>query len=83
MQFSQQQNSAHQQQRLTALPVWRRRVLLLGLLIGFMVLVGQSIYLQSTKRNFCRSRVEIAIFAHCLYKLTEEKLPIETRDFGR
>lgn len=56
MQFSQQQNSAHQQQRVTALPVWRRRVLLLGLLIGFMVLVGQSIYLQSTKKEFLQKQ---------------------------
>ena len=56
MQFSHQQNSAHQQPRDTALPVWRRRVLLLGLLIGFMVLVGQSIYLQSTKKEFLQKQ---------------------------
>lgn len=56
MQFSHQQNSAHQQPRVTALPVWRRRVLLLGLLIGFMVLVGQSLYLQSTKKDFLQKQ---------------------------
>lgn len=56
MQFSHQQNSAHQQPRDTTLPVWRRRVLLLGLLIGFMVLVGQSIYLQSTKKEFLQKQ---------------------------
>ena len=56
MQFRQQQNSVHQQQCVTTLPVWRRRVLLLGLLTGFMVLVGQSIYLQSTKKEFLQKQ---------------------------
>jgi len=56
MQFSNQQNNAHQQQRVAALPVWRRRVLLLGLLICFMVLAGQSIYLQSTKKEFLQQQ---------------------------
>ncbi|MEO1946829.1 MAG: penicillin-binding protein 2, partial [Methylophilaceae bacterium] len=56
MEFSHLQPSAHQQQRVTDFPVWRRRVLLMGLLIGFMVLVGKSIYLQSTKKEFLQKQ---------------------------
>ncbi len=56
MEFSPLQLSAHQQQRVTDFPVWRRRVLLMGLLIGFMVLVGKSIYLQSTKKEFLQKQ---------------------------
>ncbi|HIE90983.1 MAG TPA: penicillin-binding protein 2 [Methylophilaceae bacterium] len=56
MEFSPLQPSAHQQQRVTDFPVWRRRVLLMGLLIGFMVLVGKSIYLQSTKKEFLQKQ---------------------------
>jgi len=50
------QLSAHQQQRVTGFPVWRRRVLLMGLLICFMALVGKSIYLQSTKKEFLQKQ---------------------------
>jgi cell division protein FtsI (penicillin-binding protein 3) len=54
MEFS--HHHAHQQQRVTGFPVWRRRVLLMGLLICFMVLVGKSIYLQSTKKEFLQKQ---------------------------
>ncbi|MEO1956986.1 MAG: penicillin-binding protein 2 [Methylophilaceae bacterium] len=58
MKFSHHQPSAHQQQRVTSFPTWRRRVLLMGLLICFMVLAGKSIYLQSTKKEFLQKQGE-------------------------
>lgn len=38
------------------LPVWRRRLLLLGILLGFAVLTGRSIYLQSTHKQFLQQK---------------------------
>lgn len=38
------------------LPTWRRRVLLVAVLLGFAVLVGRSIYLQSTHKQFLQEK---------------------------
>lgn len=38
------------------LPVWRRQVLLVLLLAGFVVLVGRSVYLQSTQKQFLQQK---------------------------
>lgn len=38
------------------LPTWRRRVLLVAVLLGFAVLVGRSIYLQSTHKQFLQQK---------------------------
>lgn len=38
------------------LPVWRRRLLLVAVLIGFAVLIGRSVYLQSTHKQFLQQK---------------------------
>ncbi|MDP2247810.1 MAG: penicillin-binding protein 2 [Nitrosomonadales bacterium] len=38
------------------LPVWRRRLLLVAVLAGFAVLVGRSVYLQSTHKQFLQQK---------------------------
>ncbi|CAG0974755.1 cell division protein FtsI (penicillin-binding protein 3) [Methylophilaceae bacterium] len=38
------------------LPVWRRRLLLVGVLLGFAILIGRSIYLQSTHKQFLQQK---------------------------
>lgn len=40
------------QHEVVRLPAWRRRVLLVVVLIGFAVLLGRSVYLQSTHKVF-------------------------------
>ena len=55
MEFRHHHKIAHQK-RVIGLPVWRRRVLLMGLLLGFVVLVVQSVYLQSTKKEFLQKQ---------------------------
>lgn len=40
------------------LPVWRTRTVLLLLLLGFLVLVGRAVYLQSVNKNFLRMKGE-------------------------
>jgi cell division protein FtsI (penicillin-binding protein 3) len=44
------------QQEVASLPVWRRRVLLVSVLAGFVLLVVQSVYLQSTNRDFLQKK---------------------------
>lgn len=39
-----------------SLPAWRRRVLLICLLLGFMLLMLQSVYLQNTKKDFLQKK---------------------------
>lgn len=38
------------------LPVWRRRLLLFMVLAGFAVLIGRSVYLQSTHKQFLQQK---------------------------
>lgn len=38
------------------LPVWRRRLLLVAVLAGFAVLIGRSVYLQSTHKQFLQQK---------------------------
>ena len=37
-------------------PVWRRRVLLIGVLLGFAVLLARSVYLQSLHKEFLQQK---------------------------
>ena len=38
------------------LPVWRRRLLLFAVLTGFAILIGRSVYLQSTHKQFLQQK---------------------------
>jgi cell division protein FtsI (penicillin-binding protein 3) len=38
------------------LPVWRRRLLLVAVLAGFAILIGRSVYLQSTHKQFLQQK---------------------------
>ena len=40
------------------LPVWRTRIVLLLLLLGFLVLVGRAVYLQGVNQDFLRMKGE-------------------------
>lgn len=40
------------------LPVWRARTVLIVLLIGFILLIGRAVYLQSVNKNFLRAKGE-------------------------
>ena len=40
------------------LPAWRARTILILLLIGFLVLIGRAVYLQSVNNNFLREKGE-------------------------
>ncbi len=40
------------QPQIVKLPVWRRRVLLIAILLGFVVLVGRAVYLQNLHKAF-------------------------------
>jgi len=53
MEFKEQQK---QRQRAVGLPAWRRRVLLVAVLSGFMLLVVQSVSLQSTNKAFLQKK---------------------------
>jgi cell division protein FtsI (penicillin-binding protein 3) len=53
MEFIRQQK---QQKKLVSLPVWRRRLLLILVLIGFGLLLVQSAYLQSTNKDFLQKK---------------------------
>ena len=44
------------QQKVASLPAWRRRLLLLCVLLGFVALVVQSLYLQSANRDFLQKK---------------------------
>lgn len=44
------------QQNMIRLPAWRRRALLIILLLGFMLLMMQSVYLQNTKKDFLQKK---------------------------
>ncbi len=43
-------------QQAIQLPVWRRRLLLAMVLAGFAVLIGRSVYLQSTHKQFLQQK---------------------------
>ena len=45
-------NHAATQQLMIKLPAWRRRVLLIAVLIGFAVLLGRGVYLQGMHKSF-------------------------------
>jgi cell division protein FtsI (penicillin-binding protein 3) len=45
-----------QQKNMVSLPSWRRRVLLIGLLLGFLLLMFQSVYLQNTNKDFLQKK---------------------------
>ncbi len=38
------------------LPIWRRRVLLIAVLLGFATLLGRSVYLQAMHKNFLQEK---------------------------
>ena len=38
------------------LPIWRRRVLLIVVLLGFATLIGRSVYLQAMHKNFLQEK---------------------------
>jgi len=40
------------------LPVWRTRMILIVLLIGFLALIGRAVYLQGVNKNFLRMKGE-------------------------
>ena len=40
------------------LPAWRARTILILLMLGFLVLVGRAVYLQSVNKNFLRAKGE-------------------------
>lgn len=40
------------QPQIVKLPEWRRRLLLIGILLGFCVLIGRAVYLQSLHKAF-------------------------------
>lgn len=40
------------------LPAWRARTILILLLIGFLVLIGRAVYLQSVNKSFLRAKGE-------------------------
>ena len=40
------------------LPVWRTRVVLIVLLLGFLTLIGRAVYLQGVNKNFLRMKGE-------------------------
>lgn len=40
------------------LPVWRTRLILIVLLIGFLALIGRAVYLQGVNKNFLRMKGE-------------------------
>ncbi len=44
--------------RMIRLPTWRRRVLLLGVLAGFAVLLGRALYLQGMHKDFLQQKGE-------------------------
>ena len=45
-------NHAATQQLMIKLPAWRRRVLLIAVLVGFAVLLGRGVYLQGMHKSF-------------------------------
>jgi cell division protein FtsI (penicillin-binding protein 3) len=44
------------QNNIVRLPAWRRRMLLIGLVIGFALLMLQSVYLQNTNKDFLQKK---------------------------
>lgn len=44
------------QKNTVSFPAWRRRVLLVGLLLGFVLLMFQSLYLQNTNKEFLQKK---------------------------
>ena len=49
-------NTAARQQVIIRLPAWRRRTLIVLVLLGFAVLLGRSIYLQSMQKTFLQKK---------------------------
>jgi len=49
-------NTAARQQVIIRLPAWRRRTLIVLVLLGFAVLLGRSIYLQSMQKSFLQKK---------------------------
>lgn len=49
-------NTATRQQVIIRLPAWRRRTLIVLVLLGFAVLLGRSIYLQSMQKTFLQKK---------------------------
>ncbi|HZV61962.1 MAG TPA: penicillin-binding transpeptidase domain-containing protein [Methylophilaceae bacterium] len=49
-------NTAARQQVIIRLPAWRRRTLIVLVLLGFAVLLGRSIYLQGMQKNFLQKK---------------------------
>ncbi|HEU4708505.1 MAG TPA: penicillin-binding protein 2, partial [Methylophilaceae bacterium] len=49
-------NTAAHRQLIIRLPAWRRRILLIMVLLGFAVLLGRSIYLQGMQKNFLQKK---------------------------
>jgi cell division protein FtsI (penicillin-binding protein 3) len=47
---------ANNKRQKISLPTWRRRLLLLAVLAGFAVLIGRSVYLQSTHKQFLQQK---------------------------
>ena len=44
------------QQMIVRLPAWRRRALVVLVLLGFAVLIGRSVYLQGMQKNFLQKK---------------------------
>ncbi|HQQ34109.1 MAG TPA: penicillin-binding protein 2, partial [Methylophilus sp.] len=44
------------QHQLVKLPAWRRRLLLIAVLLGFMALLTRAIYLQSLHKDFLQQK---------------------------
>lgn len=49
-------NTAARQQVIIRLPAWRRRTLIVLVLLGFAILLGRSIYLQGMQKNFLQKK---------------------------
>jgi len=49
-------NTAARQQVIIRLPAWRRRTLIVLVLLGFAVLLGRSVYLQGMQKNFLQKK---------------------------
>lgn len=49
-------NTAARQQIIIRLPAWRRRTLIVLVLLGFAVLLGRSVYLQSMQKTFLQKK---------------------------
>ena len=46
----------HSQHQMVKLPAWRRRALLIAVLLGFAALFGRGLYLQSLHKEFLQKK---------------------------